>query len=580
LLSVPVLADLQQVTLRRSDRALFADLSLTVTDGERLGVVGINGTGKSTLLRVIAGKEEPDSGRVLRGRGVRVGYLEQEPELPAGTVTAAVGSGWEAEAALDRLGMGADGDTNVSELSGGQVKRVALAAVLARPAELLVLDEPTNHLDVRGVAWLEEWLAGFRGGLVLVTHDRHLLDKVSTRMLELDRGRHFVHEGGYGSYLERRAEREEQAASVEASRRNLARRELAWLRRGAPARTRKPQARVDAAMRTVSSRALAAARPADLEMNLGTPRLGDRVIECSGVEYRYDTHGWALSDVQLLLSPRERLGVVGANGSGKSTLLQLLAGRLHPSAGRVEVGPSVVVGFYDQQGMDVDPEARVRDLVAGPTRVAGAPEDVALMERFWFAGAVQFVRAGSLSGGERRRLQLLLVLAGRPNVLLLDEPTNDLDLDTLRILEDFLEDWPGALVAVSHDQTFLARTTERLMAVEDGTLRAIAGGLEAWISRAPSVPAAPAPPRRSAPVRERAKPASRSASTVGRELREAEKAMARLARRRDELHDELAGTADHVELARLGRELAELQAVLEGAENRWLALAEEAEALR
>jgi len=584
LLCVPVLVDLQQVSVRRSDRALFEDLSLAVTDGERVGLVGINGTGKSTLLRVIAGREEPDDGRVLRGRGVRVGYLEQEPELPDGTVMAAVGSGWEAEAALDRLGMGAESATKVSGLSGGQIKRVALAAVLARPAELLVLDEPTNHLDVRGVAWLEQWLQAFRGGLVLVTHDRHLLDQVSTRMVELDRGRHFVHEGGYGSYLERRAEREEQAASAEASRRNLARRELAWLRRGAPARTRKPQARIDAAMRTVSRRALAAARPVELEMNLGTPRLGDMVIECSGVEYRYDTDGWALGDVDLLLGPRERLGIVGANGSGKSTLLQLLAGRRTPSAGRIDVGPSVVVGFYDQRGMDVDPEARVRDLVAGPTRVAGSPEDVALMERFWFAGAVQFVRAGSLSGGERRRLQLLLVLAERPNVLLLDEPTNDLDLDTLRILEDFLEDWPGALVAVSHDRTFLTRTTERLMAVEGGTLVPIAGGLESWLSRAENVPTPPPPaPRRSAASRTRPTPAarpSRSASTVSRELRDSEKVMTRLTRQRDELHDELASTADHLELGRLGRELTELQSVLEQAENRWLALAEEAERQR
>jgi ATP-binding cassette subfamily F protein uup len=229
---VAVLVDLQRVAVRRVDRVLFEGLSLTVSDGDRIGIVGVNGTGKSTLLRLAAGGDDPDGGRVLRGREARVGFLEQVPELPAGSVGEAVGPGWEAESALDRLGMGEHLDTDVTTLSGGQAKRVALARVLARPADLLVLDEPTNHLDLAAVGWLERRLAGWRGGLLLVTHDRHLLDRVTTRMVELDRGRSFVHDGGYGSYLEARAEREEQAASAEASRRNLARHELAWLRRG------------------------------------------------------------------------------------------------------------------------------------------------------------------------------------------------------------------------------------------------------------------------------------------------------------------------------------------------------------
>ncbi len=246
-----LLVDLQQVAVRRVDRALFEGLSMTVSDGDRIGVVGINGTGKSTLLRIIAGADLPDAGQVLRGRGSRVGFLAQTPELPPGTVRAAVGEGWEAEAALDRLGMGSAVDEDVRSLSGGQAKRVALARVLARPAELLVLDEPTNHLDLGAVAWLEQRLLAFRGGLVLVTHDRHLLDRITTRMLELDRGQAYMHEGGYGSYLEAKAEREEHAAAAESTRRNLARRELAWLRRGAKARSRKPQARIDAAKRLI-----------------------------------------------------------------------------------------------------------------------------------------------------------------------------------------------------------------------------------------------------------------------------------------------------------------------------------------
>jgi ATP-binding cassette subfamily F protein uup len=584
-LTVAILVDLQQVSARRSDRVLFEELSLTVSDGERVGVVGINGTGKSTLLRLVAGADAPEAGQVLRGRGVRVGYLDQDPVLAPGLVRDAVGQGWEAEAALERLGMGSAAGENVAALSGGQAKRVALAAVLARPAELLVLDEPTNHLDLAAVAWLEQQLLAFRGGIVLVTHDRHLLDSVTTRMLELDRGRRYVHEGGYASYLDARAEREDRAASAESSRRNLARRELAWLRRGAPARTRKPRARIDAAVRVVEGRADAPARATDLELAFGTPRLGDKVIECAGVRYAYGAGGPpVLSDVDLVLDARDRLGIVGANGTGKSTLLDLLAGRRAPDSGTVEIGPTVRLGYYDQRGVDLDPHARVREVVAGPRRLPGAPEDVALMERFWFTGELPFARVATLSGGERRRLQLLLVLVERPNVLLLDEPTNDLDLDTMRVLEDFFEQWPGALVVVSHDRTFLQRTTERLVALETGgILTPVAGGLATWVARAEAArpartPRASAPQAsgRQAPSAER----PRSASAVGRQLRDVEKELARLQRRRDQLGESLTSSGDHVELGRLGTELAAVQSALGEVEERWLALAEEAESAR
>jgi ATP-binding cassette subfamily F protein uup len=571
---VAVLVDLESVTARRPDRPLFEDLSLTVADGDRVGVVGINGTGKSTLLRVVAGIDPPEGGRVRRGRGTRVGYLEQEPVLPAGPVRAVVGAGWEGDAALERLGMGRHVDVDTSSLSGGQVKRVALAAVLAEPFELLVLDEPTNHLDLAAVAWLEQQLLAFRGGLVLVTHDRHLLDRVSTRMLELDRGHSHVHEGGYGSYLEARAERAERAAGSEAVRRNLARRELAWLRRGAPARSRKPKARIDAATRIVEGRPEAAARANEMGLVFGTPRLGDKVIECQGVGFRYDgAERDVVTGVDLDLDPRERLGLVGANGTGKSTLLELFAGRRAPTAGVIEVGPTVVVGYYDQRGVELDVGARVRDLVAGPGRVAGTPEDVALMERFWFTGELPFARVGTLSGGERRRLQMLLVLAGRPNVLLLDEPTNDLDLDTLRILEDFFEDWPGALVVVSHDRTFLDRTTDRLVALDDnGTLAPVPGGVAAWVAQggavAPTPGGSPTAPRVGAD-------GARGAGSVSRLLRDAEKDVARFERRRDQLSRSLSGLSDWAEADRIGAELSQAQAALDEAEDRWLSLAEE-----
>jgi ABC transport system ATP-binding/permease protein len=581
---VAVLVDLQEVAVRRVDRVLFEGLSLTISDGDRLGVVGVNGAGKSTLLRVLSGVDTPDEGQVRRGRGSRVGYLDQVPELPPGTVQAAVGEGWQADAALDRLGMGAASADQVSTLSGGQAKRVALARVLTHPADLLVLDEPTNHLDLGAVAWLEHRLKTRRGGLVLVTHDRHLLDQLTTRMLELDGGRAYMHEGGYASYLAAKAEREDQAASAEATRRNLARRELAWLRRGAQARSRKPQARIDAAVRLIEDRPATSDRSVAIGADARTPRLGDKVVECTGVGFRYDQGPMILSGVDLVLGRRERLGIVGANGSGKSTLVDLLAGRRQPTVGTVERGPTVVMGYYDQKGSELDLGARVQDLVAGPHRSPGSLADVELMKRFSFAGDLPFARVGALSGGERRRLQLLLVIAARPNVLFLDEPTNDFDLDTLRILEDFLEDWPGALVVVSHDRTFLDRTTERLVAVAPGgTVAAVPGGVAGWVARAqPGEPrgagSLPSGPRSAGrPTARRAGTGSGDRVPVGRLLREAEKNVTRLTRRRDEIIESLTALVDHVEMARLGGELTGAQAALDEAEETWLALAEEAE---
>ena len=581
-----VLVDLEQVAVRRVGRVLFEGLSFTVSEGDRIGVVGINGTGKSTLLRIVAGVDEPEEGHVRRGRGSRVGFLEQVPELFPGTVRTAVGQGWEAEAALSRLGVGPEIDNDVATLSGGQRKRVALARVLAHPVELLVLDEPTNHLDLPAVAWLEQRLLSFGGGLVLVTHDRHLLDRLTTRMLELDRGQAFVHEGGYELYLAAKAEREERDAAAESTRRNLARRELAWLRRGAKARSRKPKARIDTAVRLIEGAAVAPVASAEIEVGHDLPRLGDKVIECRGVGFHYDDGPPVLSGVDLSIGRRERLGIVGANGTGKSTLLDILAGRLTPTTGTVEVGPTVVVGYYDQLGATLDLEARVRDLVAGPHGTPGSVDNINLMR-------LPFARVGDLSGGERRRLQLLLVVSRRPNVLFLDEPTNDLDLDTLRVVEDFLEDWPGALALVSHDRTFLERTTERLVAVETGsTLSEVAGGVAGWVARPENASGARAGSPRSRALTKPAgrKPEHRSrsraagseaavigAAVIGRRVRDAEKEMLRLERRRDQVRQALTATVDYVELTRLGDELHAVQAALDAAEESWLALALEAE---
>ena len=597
-----ILADLQRVAAARPGRPLYADLSLTVATGDRLGVVGLNGCGKSTLLRVIAGRAEPEGGVVRQGRDVRVAFLDQHPDLDVGTVRgAATGSStpvWEAEAMLDRLGMGGMVDADVSTLSGGQAKRVALARTLLSVdglgGDLLILDEPTNHLDLDAIGWLEEHLAAFRGGLVMVTHDRHVLDRVTTKVLELDRGKGYVHDGGYGGYLESRALREEQAASAEATRKNLARTELAWLRRGAPARTSKPKARIASATSLVEGRAAAPARAGGLDLGAangdgGTARLGDKVVELHDVDFAWEAGGpLLLRGVRLSLDPRERLGIVGPNGSGKTTLLDLIAARIAPTSGTVEHGTTVRLGYYDQHGAELDPAQRVRDAVAG-----GQPptwEHARLCERFWFDGDAQFAPIGLLSGGERRRLQLLILLAQNPNVLLLDEPTNDLDLDTLRVLEDFFEDWQGALVTVSHDRAFLERTVEDVLAL-DGSGRAteVPGGYAGWWAghRARRQGPTAAPVGGRAPAAEAsqvalpskpARPTGRSPSTLRRLLGGVEREIEALDRRRRELAAELAvAGSDHEALMKAGRVAAEVDAAVADAEARWLALAEESD---
>ena len=592
-----ILLDVDSVAASRPGRPLFEQVSFTIAGSDRLGIVGLNGSGKSTLLGILAGTVEPESGEVRRGRDVRIAVLDQDPGFEGATVREAVTAGhdeaeWEAAAVADRLGLGAMLDSPVDQLSGGQAKRVALARALVAPSDLLILDEPTNHLDIDAIAWLEDRLAAHRGGLVLVTHDRHFLDRITTRVLELDRGRGYVHEGGYGAYLEGRARREEHAAKAEATRRNLARTELAWLRRGAPARTSKPKARIEAATAIVEGRAQAPARAGELPLHTGTPRLGDRVIELHGVGHGYDDR-LLFEGVELMLDPRERLGIVGANGTGKSTLLDVMAGRTTPRRGEVVVGSTVRTGYFDQRGRELDPQQRVRDAVTGGQREADW-SDAALMEAFWFDGDAQWAPIGMLSGGERRRLQLLLTLAERPNVLLLDEPTNDLDLDTLRQLEDFLDDWPGALVVVSHDRAFLERTVADVVVLDgQGFAGRRPGGYAAYeeerraqrrsgrlTSSAPAPKSAPKPSSGTSSADATDGSSGPSPSTLRHRLRAAERELAQLHDRHDELAVELervAGEGDHQRLVSLGEELGAVDEQLREAEERWLGLASEVE---
>ncbi len=588
-----ILIDAERLAASRPNRPLFADVSVTISDGDRLGVVGLNGCGKSTLLRILAGALQPEAGEVRWGRGARVGFLPQNPVLPSGSVRAAVGAGWQGEAMLDRLGMALLLDASTNELSGGEAKRTALAGLLAGEHEVLILDEPTNHLDLDAIQFLEEWLAAFRGGLVLVTHDRHVLDNVTTKVLELDRGKAYLHVptgwhagSGYAAYLAGRAEREERAEVAEQVRKNLATRELAWLRRGAPARTAKPKARIATATALVEGRAQAAAREGELGLAMGSKRLGTKGIEVIDASFAWPDDGhpednMVIEPCSLTFEPGDRVGVVGGNGTGKSTLLDLIAGRLTPTTGRVERGATVQIGYYDQLGRDLDLTQRVREAVAGDK---GEPSlaDVGLMRRFWFDGDAQFAPIGTLSGGERRRLQLLLTLVPQPNVLLLDEPTNDLDLDTLRALEDFLDDWPGIVVTVSHDRAFLDRVTDELLALDGrGGVRWIRGGVQAWLAQRaaaalpPSNVVAPDVVKASAAT----KLPKRSPSTVRRQLSQAERALGAAIAARDQLAVQIDATNTHTELATLGEQLAAAQTRVAAAEEAWLALAGEAEDL-
>ena len=562
-----ILVDLQEVTLEGADRTLLENLSLTISSGDRIGVVGINGVGKTTLLRIIAGTLRPDSGILRRGRDVHVGFMEQIPTLPTGTVRNTLGTGWKVDAALDRLGMLGEADVETKNLSGGQLKRVALARVFSEDLNLLILDEPTNHLDLNAIQWLEQQIKSFPGAVVLVSHDRFLLDQVTTRMVEIDRGKTYVHAGGYSKLLEAQAQREGHAATAEQIRRNLARTELAWLRRGVKARATKPQARLDAAKRLLATRPQAAARVGTLDLVTDVPRLGNTVIKAHQVSFAYEGQDPILHDVTLDLGPGERVGVVGPNGSGKSTFINLLAQLLAPTKGTVKRGPTVVASHLEQSGGGFDLEATVQELVAGPRSIPGSPDDVALMKRFLFSGALPMTKAKDLSGGERRRLQLLLALTVRPNVLFLDEPTNDLDLETIRLVEEFLSQWPGTLVVVSHDRTFLSRTTDRLLEVQaSGTIVEVPGGIDAWIAQTANSPdGAPMPILANAPIATPNVP-------LGRQIRDAEKEMARLERRRSVITKQIVASSDHSEQTKLGMDLADLLKELNAAEERWLGL--------
>ena len=494
------LVNLERVSKSYGVRPLLADVSLGVAAGERVGIVGRNGDGKTTLLEVMIGLEEPDAGRVSRQRGLLVGYLHQGDELEdTHSVREAVLGGrsdheWAAQPrtreVVEVLLAGVDLDRPVRGLSGGERRRCSLAALLLDDHDLLVLDEPTNHLDVEAVAWLTQHLVGRPWALVVVTHDRWFLDAVCQATWEVHDGVVDAYEGGYAAFVLAKAERQRQAAASEVRRQNLVRKELAWLRRGAPARTSKPKFRIDAANALIED----VPPPRDrLELKrFATQRLGKDVIDVEDVDLvRGDRQ--LLSHATWRLGPGDRVGIVGVNGAGKTSVLALLAGELAPSAGRVKHGRTVALQHLAQQLDPVslsggDPEGRVLATVESISRVTrtadGELTATALLERFGFTGDRLTARIGDLSGGERRRFQLLRLLLTEPNVLLLDEPTNDLDIETLTVLEDFLDGWPGTLVVVSHDRYFLERVTDSIWALlGDGQISMLPRGVEEYLER-------------------------------------------------------------------------------------------------
>ena len=588
-----MLLSAEQLSKSFGTRVLLDGASLYLERGDKVGVVGLNGAGKSTLLRLLSGAEEPDGGTVRLDPNVRLEYLPQNPVFPGEhTVLEQVVLGlsgddralaeYEGKMILSRLGVSRF-DQPVGQLSGGERRRVALAAVLSRPCDVLVLDEPTNHLDSDMVLWLEDYLKKWKGALAMVTHDRYFLERIVTRIAEVEDGRLFFYEGNYDKYLSRKAERLEQEKAGERKRQALLRREYQWVMQGPTARGTKSRERLE---RYEALKAQTGpAEKSTLELSARSSRLGKKTIELRHVTKAFDGRT-VLRDFDCMLLRDDRIGIVGANGSGKSTLLNLIAGDLIPDGGEIEVGETVRVGYFRQEVPDMDGDTRVIDYVKAIGNRIETPEGMLtasqLLEQFLFPAEEQWSPINKLSGGEKRRLYLLSVLAAAPNVLLLDEPTNDLDLQTLAALEDYLDSFPGAVVTVSHDRYFLDRVARRVFAVEgDGTVKGYPGGYTEYLEarRAEEAERAPRP---AAPEKKADRPAGpKKLKFSYNEQREFETIDADIATLEAQLAqvqaDQAAQATDYVALQALQEKQAELEAALEQKMDRWVYLNDLAE---
>jgi ATPase subunit of ABC transporter with duplicated ATPase domains len=573
-------------------QVVFDSVTVGVNEGARIGIVGRNGDGKSSLLGMLTGRIEPDSGRVTRRSGLRVTALDQADTLDAATTVGAAIVGdmadheWAGDPRARDVVAGLVADlpwrAEIGTLSGGQRRRVQLAALLVGDWDVIGLDEPTNHLDVEGITWLaghlrQRW-ARNTGGLLAVTHDRWFLDEVVTTTWEVHDGIVEPFDGGYAAYVLQRVERDRQAAAAEAKRQNLMRKELAWLRRGAPARTSKPKFRIDAANQLIED-VPPLRNPVELA-KLATARLGKDVIDLLDVSVSYDGRP-VLRDVEWLIAPGERTGIVGANGAGKSTLLGLIAGTVTPDSGRVKRGKTVRLATLDQQSEDLDEIAdeRVREVIGRlqtTYQVDGRDLTPAqLLERLGFGTEHLSARVGELSGGQRRRLQLMLTLLAEPNVLVLDEPTNDVDIDMLSATEDLLDSWPGTLIVVSHDRYLLERVTDQQYAIIDGHLLHLPGGIDEYL-RIVARRQAESAPRPAGQTAGRTELAGADLRNVEKEIAALDRALVKLSEKVNAKHVQLAehDQSDHVGIARLTQELRGLEDEVADKETRWLELSE------
>lgn len=583
-----MLLSAEHLSINFGSRQLLDDVNFYLNEGDKVGVIGINGTGKSTFLKVLSGVTEPDGGTISRNPNVQVSLLPQNPAMEeSATVLEQVFlhfpaefrelNEYEAKAMLNRLGI-TDFAQKVGTLSGGQRKRVALAAALIHPADVLILDEPTNHLDSEMVAWLEDWLRRFKGGLVMVTHDRYFLERVVNHIMELSQGKLYHYEANYSKYLELREQRAEMAEASERKRQSILRVEREWIMRGCKARTTKSKERIQRYEALLNQEAPETDEA--VQMAAASSRLGKKIIELRDVSKAFDGRP-IVSRFSYNLLRGDRIGIVGRNGAGKSTLLHLMAGELAPDSGTVEVGATVKIGHFSQEGRELDLNQRVYDFIhdiADEVRTdEGTFSANQMMERFLFPGDLQSVPIGRLSGGERRRLYLLSVLMEAPNVLLLDEPTNDLDVTTLSILEDYLLGFPGPILAVSHDRFFLDKLAESIFEVRgDGEIHRFTGNWTDWQAKRRAEEAPSPKAEKPKPAAER--PRERKLKFTFKEQREFETIDADLAELEAQItacqtEQESCGS-DYVKLQELQARQAELEAALEEKTERWVYLNE------
>ena len=584
-----MLLNMESVCKTYGDRALLDHVSFYMKSGDRVGIVGVNGCGKSTFLRLAAGVESPDEGTVSYDPNVRLGYLPQNPAFdPENTVMEQVEAGldptareiarYEAVEILTRLGI-EDVNQKMGTLSGGQRKRVALASTLVHPADLLLLDEPTNHLDAEMIGWLENYLQGFSGGILLVTHDRYFLERVAQKTMEVSFGKCYLYDGGYSAYLDGKARREEMDGASERKRQTTLRRELQWVLQGPCARGTKSRERLERYEK------LKAAQPPQTEGSLApiqalSSRLGKKTVELQGVTKSFDGK-CVLKNFDFLLQRTDRVGIVGGNGAGKSTLLNLIAGYITPDSGTVTLGETVKLGYFSQHAQEMNPNLTALQYVKEFGDRIETPEGVLtaskLMENFLFSGPMQHRLISRLSGGEKRRLFLLGILASAPNVLLLDEPTNDLDIPTMTVLENYLQSFPGAIIAVSHDRYFLDKLCNRIFAVEKGgQVRQYPGGYTDYlqsldIPREKKVKATPEAPRPKSKKLKFSYKEQREFETIDADIAALESKISENKRQQD------IDGADYEKLQALMAEQSQLEAQLEAKEERWMYLTDLAE---